>query len=395
MKLLSAINIGTKIQLAIGVNVILAILIGEFVITRGLQLSGSTGMLINLAINSAIATLYGYLVSRAITRPLKNAADALKKLSEEEGDLSTCLTVNSNDEVGQLCKSFNQFIGKLHGIISHVVDSTEQVVIAAGKMAEITEETTVRVGKQQQETDQVAAAMNEMVATVQEVSRTAEEASDATKNADIEARSGTEASNIAMNGIKTLVDKIDETEAVVKKLEVESENIGAVLVVIQSIAEQTNLLALNAAIEAARAGEQGRGFAVVADEVRTLASRTRESTEEINTMINRLQTEVRDVVSAMGKASDQGKDGAEKVDKAIESLNSIASIVSTISDMNSLIASASVEQKGTAEEINQNIVNISHISQQTSDDASSTKQTSRELTQLAVSLKQLVGQFKL
>jgi methyl-accepting chemotaxis protein len=370
-------------------------LIGEFIISRGLALTGTTGIIINLGINSSIAVIYGYFVSRAITRPLKNAAEALQKLAEEEGDLSTRLTVNSNDEVGQLSKSFNMFIGKLHGIISQVAGSTEQVVSAADRMAEITEQTTERVANQQLETDQVATAMNEMVATVQEVSRIAKEASEATNNADSEASSGTEASNIAMKGITTLVDKIDETEAVVKKLEVESENIGAVLDVIRGIAEQTNLLALNAAIEAARAGEQGRGFAVVADEVRTLASRTRESTDEINTMITRLQTEVHDVVESMGKASEQGKDGAEKVEKAIDSLNSIASIVSTISDMNTLIASASVEQKGTTEEINQNIENISHISQQTSEDASSTKITSLELTQLSISLQQLVGQFKL
>ncbi len=395
MNLFSRLKIGTKIQLAIGVNVILAILIGEFFISRGMQLSGTTGVLINLGINSSIAFIYGYFASRAITRPLKDAAGALQKLAEEEGDLSTRLNVNNNDEVGQLSASFNLFIGKLHGIISQVVGSTQQLVAAADTMATITDQTTARVSEQQMETDQVATAMNEMVATVQEVSRTAEEASTATNNADTEARKGTDASTIAMIGINTLVDKIDETEAVVKKLEAESENIGTVLDVIRGIAEQTNLLALNAAIEAARAGEQGRGFAVVADEVRTLASRTRESTEEINTMISRLQTEVRDVVVSMGKASEQGKDGVDKVDKAIKSLNSIASIVSTLSDMNSLIASASIEQTGTAEEINQNIVNISHISQQTSDDASNTRVTSKELTQLSISLQQLVGQFKL
>jgi methyl-accepting chemotaxis protein len=395
MNFLSKMTIGTKIQLAIGVNVILAILIGEFVISRGLELTGTTGILINLVINSSIAFIYGYFVSRAITRPLKNAAGALQKLAKEEGDLSTRLTINSNDEVGQLSKSFNLFIGKLHGIISQVVGSTERVVAAANRMAEITEQTTGRVSEQQTETDQVATAMNEMVATVQEVSRTAEEASEATNSADKEARTGTEASNIAMTGINTLVDKIEETEAVIKKLEVESENIGTVLDVIRGIAEQTNLLALNASIEAARAGDQGRGFAVVADEVRTLASRTRESTDEINTMIMRLQSEVHDVVESMGIASEQGRDGAEKVEKAIHSLNSIASIVSTIFDMNTLIASASVEQTGTAEEINKNIANISHISQQTSEDASSTRLTSEELTQLSISLQQLVGQFKL
>jgi methyl-accepting chemotaxis protein len=395
MKIFSTLTIGVKIQLAIGVNVILAILIGEFVVTRALGLTGMTGMIVNLAINSVIAFLYGYIASRAISRPLKNAAGALQKLAEEEGDLSQRLTIESNDEVGQLSNSFNLFMDKLHSIISLVVESTSQLVLAAGRMAEITEQTTGRVTQQQMETDQVATAMNEMVATVQEVSRNAEEASESTKKADSEARSGAEASNIAMTGINALVNKITETESVIKKLEAESENIGTVLDVIRGIAEQTNLLALNAAIEAARAGEQGRGFAVVADEVRTLASRTHESTEEINTMITGLQAEVRDAVTSMEEASEQGNEGAKKVQRATESLNTIAGVVSSITDMNNLIASAASQQKSTAEEINQNIVNISQISEQTSEDASTTSLTSEELTGLSMYLQQLVGQFKL
>lgn len=395
MSIFSKMAVSTKIQLAIGVNVVLSIMIGYFVISHGLQLTGTTGILVNLIINGSIAFIYGYYVSRTITRPLKNAAEALRKLAEEEGDLSTRLAVTSQDEIGQLSKSFNMFVGKLHDIISQVADSTQQVVVAADKMGTITEKTKEHVTKQQQETGQVASAMNEMVATVQEVSRTASEALSATNHADQEASNGTHASNIAMKGINTLINKIDETEGKVKKLEIESENIGTVLDVIRGIAEQTNLLALNAAIEAARAGEQGRGFAVVADEVRTLASRTRESTDEINTMITGLQAEVHDVVESMGTASEQGKDGAEKVEKAIQSLNAIASSVSAISDMNTQIASASSEQQSTAEEINKNIENIDLISQRTSQDANETNKTSNELTQLSMSLQQLVGQFKL
>ncbi|WP_373416373.1 methyl-accepting chemotaxis protein [Pseudomonas sp. ABC1] len=234
-----------------------------------------------------------------------------------------------------------------------------------------------------------------MSATVQEVARNASQTATASADADVESRSGVNVATQALEGIEALIQEIEKAAGVIHQVESDSANIGMILGVIKEIAEQTNLLALNAAIEAARAGEQGRGFAVVADEVRTLASRTQKSTEEIQAMIEQLQTGSRNAVQAMDSAQKRAQSGSECVGKAAQSLSVIATEVATINDMNTQIATAAEEQSAVAEEINRNINTISHIADSTSSGATQTSQISEELVQLAAELNRLVGQFKL
>ncbi|WP_442965269.1 methyl-accepting chemotaxis protein [Pseudomonas sp. FIP_A4] len=241
----------------------------------------------------------------------------------------------------------------------------------------------------------VASAMNEMSATVQEVARNANQTATASNDADLESKSGVRVASEALDGIDTLIQDIEKAAVVVRQLEADSASIDTVVGVINGIAEQTNLLALNAAIEAARAGEQGRGFAVVADEVRTLASRTQKSTEEIQRMIEQLQQGVGNAVQAMIAAQSRARSGSDCVARAAQSLGAIADEVGTINEMNTQIATAAEQQSAVAEEINRNITNISRIADTTSADATQTSQISEELVRLAAELNRLVGQFKL
>ncbi len=232
-----------------------------------------------------------------------------------------------------------------------------------------------------------------MTSTVQEVARNAAEASKAAKSADGDAKSGALVASEAIGGIDSLLSGVDAAAQVIRNLEKESENIGSVLDVIRGIAEQTNLLALNAAIEAARAGEQGRGFAVVADEVRTLASRTQQSTQEIHDMIQRLQDGAVNAVKVMEGA--QAQNSSDLVEKAAESLAAIAGAVSNINDMNTMIASAAEEQSAVAAEMQANMNNIREVSDRSAEGAQQTAQASEELARLATEQQALMAQFRM
>ncbi|VAW83240.1 Methyl-accepting chemotaxis sensor/transducer protein, partial [hydrothermal vent metagenome] len=238
-------------------------------------------------------------------------------------------------------------------------------------------------------------AMDEMTSTVQEVARNAAEASKAAKNADGDAKSGALVASEAIGGIDSLLGGVNAAAQVIRNLEKESENIGSVLDVIRGIAEQTNLLALNAAIEAARAGEQGRGFAVVADEVRTLASRTQQSTQEIHDMIQRLQDGAVNAVKVMEGAQGQAQNSSDLVEKAAESLAAIAGAVSNINDMNTMIASAAEEQSAVAAEMQANMNNIREVSDRSAEGAQQTAQASEELARLATEQQALMAQFRM
>lgn len=262
-------------------------------------------------------------------------------------------------------------------------------------MKDITSQTQQAVSRQRAETEQVATAINQMSATVLEVAHNANHAAEAAQNADQEAIAGREVVNETMQAINGLAGEVDRAAEVISKVESDSANIGSVLDVIRGISEQTNLLALNAAIEAARAGEQGRGFAVVADEVRSLASRTQASTQEIQQMIEILQSGARKAVSVMDGGKVQAKNGVEHAQRAQESLSRITSAVSTITDMNTQIAGAAREQTTVADEINQSIVNISQIADQSLDGTRQTNDTSDRLSQLAEQLRGQANRFRI
>ncbi|HEB80393.1 MAG TPA: methyl-accepting chemotaxis protein [Chromatiales bacterium] len=283
----------------------------------------------------------------------------------------------------------------LRRVIGQIMNSTAQLASATEQMSVVIEHSGKGLKRQQHETDQVATAINEMSATAQEVARNTAQAAQAAQQADAETRNGKLVATEAISAIDALAGAVGEASGVIHKLESESGNIGVVLDVIRGIAEQTNLLALNAAIEAARAGEQGRGFAVVADEVRTLASRTQKSTQEIQEMIERLQAGADNAVQVMDQAGGMARSGQAQVEKAAESLASIAGAVATINDMNTQVASAAEEQSAVTEEIHRNVVAISQVSTETADGARQSATASQQLARLAAELQGLVSQFKM
>jgi methyl-accepting chemotaxis protein len=318
----------------------------------------------------------------------------MEAMTDDE-DLSRIVSVHAEDEVGAMGHSFNRMIGKFRCSLEAVAGVTRQLGEVSDRVASVAEKTHTAVLAQRSETDMVASAMNEMSATVQEVAQHASRTAAASSGADDQSRVGVTLASEALDGIDGLIQQIEQAAEVIRRVETDTASIGMVLGVINGIAEQTNLLALNAAIEAARAGEQGRGFAVVADEVRTLASRTQKSTGDIQATIEQLQHGVRNAVSVMEGARTRAYAGSDCVAKAAQSLNVIAGEVGTINDMNMQIATAAEEQTAVAEEINRNITTISDIADTTAADAQQTAQISDELVRLAAELSRLVSRFRL
>ncbi len=336
----------------------------------------------------------GYIIRRVIISRINEMRHTMEAMTADE-DLSRTVAVHAQDEVGAMGAAFNRMIFKFRNSLEAVAAVTHQLGEVSNRVSSVAEKTQTAVMEQRSETDMVASAMNEMSATVQEVARHANETASASSGADEESRVGVTLATEALDGIEVLIQDIEKAAQVIKQVETDSVSIGMVLNVINGIAEQTNLLALNAAIEAARAGEQGRGFAVVADEVRTLASRTQKSTEEIQRTIEQLQNGVRNAVQAMEAAQVRAHSGSDCVAKTAQSLTVIAGEVNTINGMNTQIATAAEEQSAVAEEINRNITTISTIADTTLADASQTSQISEELVQLAAELNRLVSQFRL
>ncbi len=333
-------------------------------------------------------------ISAIVVRPLCHAVTAMQDIAEGEGDLTRRLPVRGNDEIARLARAFNAFADKIRDTIQQVTGATSQLASAAEEMSHVTAETREGVQQQRSETEQVATAMNEMTATVQEVARNAESAASAAHSADEQAGDGKQVVAETVSAIERLAGEVEKAAGVIQRLEQDSEEIGTVLEVIQGIAEQTNLLALNAAIEAARAGEQGRGFAVVADEVRSLASRTQASTQEIQGVIERLQAGARDAVAVMEDGRQQARVSVEHAARAGEALDAITGAVNAITTMNNQIAEAARQQGEVAEEINQNVVNISRVADTTAAGTDQLAQASQDLAHLSHDLQNLVARFK-
>jgi methyl-accepting chemotaxis protein len=339
----------------------------------------------------SILGLYWYM-QRSL-RPLQGAAEMLREIAD--GNLGQQIEVTSKDEIGQLQGAMASMVAQLHDMLKSINGMTDKLTTSSSNLNRVADEMNQGVTQQQSQTDQVATAMNEMTATVQEVARHAEDAAQAAANADDQAQAGSGVVRNTVEAINQLAGEVENASGVIAKLESDSENIGAVLDVIKGIAEQTNLLALNAAIEAARAGEQGRGFAVVADEVRTLASRTQKSTEEIEAMIAQLQQGAQNAVAVMATSRDRAKAGVEHAAKAGETLSAITEAVATITTMNHQIATAANEQSAVAEEINRSIVGISEVGELTATSAAQTASSTGELNGLASELSSLVSRFRL
>ncbi|QEY70788.1 methyl-accepting chemotaxis protein [Pseudomonas denitrificans (nom. rej.)] len=347
--------------------------------------------------SAALALLVGALASMLITwmivRPLRQVIGMARRIAE--GDLSVSIEVRRKDEVGQLMGAVGSMADSLRGIVSRLSDGVGQITASAQALSSVTERTQHGVNSQKAETDQVATAMNQMAATVHDVARNAEEAASSAEQADGKVASGQDVVRQTLGRIEQLADAVRAATQSIEQLGRESQSIGSVLDVIKNVAEQTNLLALNAAIEAARAGEQGRGFAVVADEVRALARRTQQSTAEIETLIAALQNGANTSVQRMQRSHALVEMTVGDAVQTEAALGTIASAVAVIHQMNQQIAAASEQQSAVAEEISRSVSSIRGIADESAQAMESTASSSVELAQLSRELQGLVGQFRL
>ena len=364
-----------------------------FLASEELRASLLTVSVIICLVITVAAMAVGIALALVMVRPIVDLSKIMAEV-EANNDLSLRSDNQSQDEIGTMASNFNSMLEKFDELIREINVSSLQLAQASEEVTNVSRESSSNVTQQKIETEQVATAMNEMAATVQEVARNAAATAEAATNAKDDSSESMEIVKTASGNIQQLAKDVESAATVIHELELDSDKIGCVLDVIRNIAEQTNLLALNAAIEAARAGEQGRGFAVVADEVRTLASRTQESTQEIQQMIEKLQARAKEAVEVMEQGRSQAQLGARQADEASCSLGSVNEAVTTISDMNILIASAAEEQSSVAEEMNRNITNINDAAEKTSVGSEQITVSSDDLASLAAQLQGLISQFK-
>ena len=358
----------------------------------------TTVLNIMMVVGTLIAILIGagvsVYISRMITVPLNVVVTRAKAIAE--GDLSgAALNATGDDELTELTYAINDMDASLKNVMQMIGGTTSELAAASDQLNSMSEKTSQGMENQRRETEQVATAMNEMTATVQEVAQNASIASTSAKDADNEATAGTNVVEQNMASINNLAQSIEQTKDTIYQLGEDTKGVDDIVKVISGIAEQTNLLALNAAIEAARAGEQGRGFAVVADEVRSLAASSQKSTEEIRTMLERLKTGATDAVQAMDEGHAQAQSSVEQARAASVSLTAISTAIAAINDMNAQIATASEEQSAVAEEMNRSIVEISGEAETTLENTRETSVAAAQVGSLAVQMKELVARFKM
>ncbi|CDM40132.1 methyl-accepting chemotaxis protein [Ectopseudomonas oleovorans] len=360
------------------------------------MLDDSQRSLVMLGIMGAAAVVLGLcaalLITRLIVVPLRQTVTFAQRIAA--GDLSQNIPQDRRDEVGQLLAAMQDMTLSLRTLVGRIGGGVGQIAAAAEQLSAVTAQTSAGVQAQKLETEQTATAMHQMAATVQEVAQNAEQASLAARDADLEAQQGNRVVQQAVDQIDSLASEVEQSAKAIADLNQESARIGSVLEVIRNVAEQTNLLALNAAIEAARAGEQGRGFAVVADEVRALAKRAQDSTEEIESLIAGLQRMAKGAVQQMDSSRDLTRRTVELAGEAGDALGRITQAVSTIEQMNQQIAAAAEEQSAVAEAINESVTRVRDIGEQSATATEQTAASSAELARLGVELQELVRQFR-
>jgi len=365
------------------------------------NIAKSTDQLVQQAVIVILVTLLlgliiGISLSIVIPKQIIQAINALSQfaVSFGKGNLAARSHFQPTDEIGIMAGEFDRAAENLQGIVGSVSEHAHALAQHAEQLSDTVEQNLSGVRQQKENTEQVATAMTEMSATVAEVARNASQAAVAAENANNQAHEGSRVVLGSVGSINSLANEINQASAVIQELESNVGDIGSILEVIRSVSEQTNLLALNAAIEAARAGEHGRGFAVVADEVRTLASRTKASTDEIQGMIEKLQVGTKSAVSAMTASQQMASKSVEQAAESGEALEAITVGISTINDMSAQIATAAEEQTAVAEEINRNIITISDISDTSVDTAHVSLTASHDLAKLSEELGTLVGRFR-
>ncbi len=358
-----------------------------------LRSSALTWMISGIVLAFIIALIIGVLITRLITRPIAQAVESAQRIAK--GDLTQAIITDRTDEAGHLLMALADMQGGLKSTLVEIANAADQLASAAEELSAVTDESSRGLTRQNDEIQQAATAVNQMTAAVDEVASNAVSTSEASRQATTEAEDGRQQVEQAVSGMRSMVGEINDSTQSVADLAGQVREIGKVIDVIRGIADQTNLLALNAAIEAARAGEQGRGFAVVADEVRALAHRTQTSTVDIEKMIGEVQVGADDAVAAMNKSLTWANNTQTLAQSAGEALERITASVAKINERNLVIASASEEQAQVAREVDRNLLNIQDLSTQTAAGAHQTNASSQDLSRLATSFNVLVSKFQL
>ncbi|MGY3570986.1 methyl-accepting chemotaxis protein [Vibrio paucivorans] len=351
-------------------------------------------VMVALVISLSVMIVLALWISRSISNPCQETLDALNDIASGDRDLTKKLSEKGNDELSHIAIAFNQFTNKIRSIVLDMTPVSENVTSAAVELNHVAQDSSSKANQQQQAVDTVASAVNELHASNQEVANAAQNAANAAQEASQKGSQGADVIVQASHQIDTLSSQLSETETNTHKLAQDSQDVGTVLDVIRGIAEQTNLLALNAAIEAARAGEQGRGFAVVADEVRTLATRTQASTDEIEQIISSLQSRAKEVSESMAQTQVQSAQTQEQAELAKQALSAIEEQVNIILSLNEQIAEASSQQTLATDEISQNLTSIADNSAQTTSQAEQVAQASSNMMDSGQQLQANLGMFK-